>query len=188
MVRAWVGLCVLGLSMSAAAEEPPAEAEVTPIVELKYKLRFDMDGMGDQLCASTGFCDCTAEFKGAGQLVESEGVRRTFEGSWTLESNDCNPNLTPWVPSDGKAFHTVRMSADGASVDEWLVHADRTKPDRLTSGMKEGKQYWIAEMGAPLNPETGVMVHAETESQRVQIMSLTTVHNLQMTMSPPSTK
>jgi hypothetical protein len=167
------------------AAPPPKAPEVSAArtVSVQYRLEFDLS-IDESLCKMTGFCDCVAEFSGTGTEVQRDGARRTYEGSWTLESGNCNASLMPWLPTDKRAFHTVNLGADGQTVEEWVVHSKPDNHQRIASGPKEAGQYWIAEMASPVDSATGAMVYSETESQGIQGVGMTTINSLRITFEP----
>lgn len=129
------------LFLLAAAHAAPSTVQVT------YTVRYDLDAMGDRICAFTKLCDCTSTYVGAGELVATEADRLTFRGTWTRTANTCSDPLLVWTPPDGAAHHTLRHQ--GGRLTEWVVHAGANRHERLTSEMKANGQFWMNELAQP---------------------------------------
>ena len=154
-------------------------------IEVRYTVQFDVPGMLDALCPTSGLCDCTVTWAGTGTRLAAERKAEpgllTFEGTWAKVEGGCHDALELWSPTDGKAFHTLRLSPDGRSVVEWIAHRDRASIVRLHAGAKASGQVWLAEMAAPLGP-SGVARHEEKASGDVGGMSLGSTHTLVLTL------
>ena len=117
------------------------------VLELTYKVDFDLDAMGDKLCGLTKFCDCSSVYAGRGTIVEAAPDRVTFRGTWTIGENSCQDPLKVWVPADGVAFHTLWVT-DG-KVTAWVVSDEVSNAKPRKQAIKENKQFWIDELAIP---------------------------------------
>ena len=168
---------------SVALAKPMMDVSSVKSVEVNYSLSFDLDARGDAACRYTGVCDCSATFKATAKRSNVEGNRVTMKGTWVQEENTCHDSLSPWVSAKGKAFHTFRFSEDSTRLSEWLVHSDGDKVVRLEEGMKEGQQYWIADMNILFDPMTGRVNYEERESTQVSFFQIESHHQLDIVLA-----
>jgi hypothetical protein len=169
-------LFLAALTALAGPTAPPPST-----LEVAYTVSYDLPAMADRLCAMSGMCDCTVTYVGKGALVEHKGDRLTFEGTWTEAEGTCDDGFKTWVPADGKAFHTLRLSEDGAEVTEWIAHADRAATDRVTTDIKANGQVWLAGMHAALTG--GAATHSEQETGQASSLQITTAHTLKLLLA-----
>ena len=151
-------------------------AAASSSIEVTYEVAYDLPAMADSVCHMTKICDCKVTWRGTGQLVAEEGSRKTFRGTYQKVSGGCHDALELWAPADGAAFHTLRFSADGTRVTEWIAHARADATTRITSGTKAAGQVWISDMQAPL--ASGVARHQESESGDAGGIALKSQHQL----------
>jgi hypothetical protein len=156
------------LLLSAALADAPASMSVS------YSTTFDLAATVDKVCPQTGLCDCTVRYEGRGTLVEASGDRWTYQGTYKVTEGSCHSALMLWAPSDGKAFHTVRVSGD--TVTEWIAHRDRDDTTRKSTGIKEGGQVYLYAMSADI--DDGVARHSESEAGKAGPLSMTSSHSL----------
>ena len=179
----WLTMALLGGAMAAEGDDDKIrDLSTYKAIKVAYKLSFDLDSNGDATCSMTKICDCATVYEGEGKVVEVDGNRVTFEGSWKTIEDSCNEQLTMWVPFSGEAYHTVRFNRDHTKVIEWIAHGERDKVDRLTENMKSGRQYWISDMNSVVQPN-GVAIHTETESQMVSVITLSSAHHLTLRLA-----
>lgn len=162
----------------------PALAGAPSAISVTYTTKFDLPAMADQVCGSTGVCDCAVTYRGEGKLVEQSGDRWTFKGTWKQTDGRCNDAFLFWTPSDGVAYHTLRVSADGSTVTEWIAHAKASATDRLTSNIKAGGQVWLAGMQAQVDPEAHAANHFERETGDAGGIGITSEHRLTVVLTP----
>ena len=163
------------LSLSALA----ADART---VAVTYTARFDLPAAADQVCGATQICDCQVTWSGTGKLREASGDRLTFEGTWKVTAGACNEAFMLWTPTDGLAFHTVRLS--GSTVTEWIAHDQAGDTTRFESDIKSRGQVWLAGMAAQIDPATHTASHFERESGMAGPFKIATEHSLTLTISP----
>jgi hypothetical protein len=156
--------------LAAASAHPPT-------LSVSYTVAFDLDEMGDKLCALTKLCDCTSTYTGTGKLVTKEGDRATYEGTWTRTANTCADALLIWTPPDGKAFHTIR-TADGKAT-EWIVHGDATNHTKRTADIKASGQFWIDALEQPWPAERATIRQQDGTTLAAGIQ-LSTQHTLEL--------
>lgn len=181
MMVAWIWVLA---QVGWSGELPTIEDQQQVTVE--YKLAFDMDERGDAACKLTQLCDCTARYTGGGKQVRRGENFITFKGTWKNEESTCSDSFEPWAPAEETAFHTLRWDAGTKKLTEWIVHANQDKNERLESGIKEGEQYWISEMGVEttLNPETLTLTYVEKTEEKVSVLSVDTSHELTLRFKP----
>jgi hypothetical protein len=164
------------LLVGAAFAQTPLDPSSWRSVDVTYTVGFDLQGAADSVCKFTGICDCTMKLHGAGPIVASTATSATFEGVLTYEGT-CHDNLKFWIPADGKAFHTLRLSDDRAAIVEWVAHADKANSARVTSDIKAKQQVWLAEMR--LVPDaSGKGQHSEKETGDAGGLPIATEHAL----------
>lgn len=149
-----------------------------------YTARFDLPPDADQVCPMTAICDCKLTWSGTGTLREGSGDRLTFEGTWAVTEGSCNDAFVLWTPSDGTAYHTIRLSADRTTVTEWIAHDKLGDSTRFQSDIKARGQVWLTGMTAVVDGTTGTAVHFERETGDVGPFKLTTEHSLSVTLGP----
>ena len=147
-------------------------------------MKFDLPPVVDQVCGSTQICDCTATWAGAAKLREASGDRLTFEGTWALTSGSCNDAFMLWAPPDGTAFHSIRLSADKATVTEWVAHERLADSARFETDIKSRGQVWLAGMAAQIDPATHTAVHFERATGDAGPFKITSEHVLTLTLAP----
>lgn len=172
-------LLLPALVLAAPPDAEPASPPLGERVEIRYTLSYDLPAMADRLCGMSGLCDCSARFHGEGELLEQEGQRWTYQGSWVVEESDCSEDFHTWVPADGRAFHTLRMTEAGR-LSEWVAHGEREDRQRLSSDIKAGGQVWLAEMDAAPTGQPPVLRHEEQETGSASGLSITTRHKLEI--------
>ncbi len=161
---------LLAMSTTLAAEP----IDLTPIKKIEIAYTVDMAG-------------CAATYEGAGKAVTTEDKRVTFKGTWTTDTGSCLAKKGAavgtkvlWVPGDGKAFHTVRLTADGSAIEEWVVHKNAEDHERFTSGIQAKGQYWINELAGV--PADNVVTYELTEEFGLPLLGKgETKHNLKLT-------
>lgn len=166
-------MLTLLLLPAIATAEPPQQVEVV------YSVTFDLGQMGDTACQITGICDCSLTYQGGGTLARSSGSTHVFEGTWKHTEGSCTDAFMLWAPSDGVAFHHLVL--DGDTVKEWMVSKGASDA-RRSSGMKAAGQFWITGMAADIDGSTGKATHRETESSQAGGISITTKHELKLSM------
>jgi len=147
-------------------------------VTIDYEVSFELDATGDAACRITKLCDCSAVYRGEGKRAQVAEDRISFKGTWTEVKSDCHENLEPWLPEDGKAFHTLRWANDVHKVSEWVVHADRDQHQRLTSNIKKGRQYWISDIDTAIDPESRAVTYVEKSEDKVSVFTIESTHEL----------
>lgn len=167
---------LLALALAHAAPEG---------VRITYTARFDLNATGDQLCAITKLCDCTATWTGEGSAPVVDGSRVTWKGTWALSQSSCHDSFLIWTPADGTAWHTLRLSADGARVDEWVVHGTAANHTKLSTGIKAGKQFWIDGLGAPWTGKGPTEASQSDGGELAMGVRVDTTHMLQIVPSAP---
>lgn len=143
-------------------------------VELNYSVTFDLDATGDKLCGMTKVCDCNALYVGTGTLVEAQGNRLTYAGSWTVAKSDCNDAFALWVPADGKAFHSFTV---GTKLSEWVVHGEKSNHAKRKTAIQQNAQFWIDALDHPW-PAKQVSVTQQDGSELVMGVKLQANHVL----------
>jgi hypothetical protein len=132
-------------------------------------------------------CDCTLQFAGTGTLVESGGVRGTFEGTYERVGSDCNPMLNGSVyPANANTgitvYHTFRWSQDGSKLQEWIVHQDPTDITAIpiADSPKDNNQFYIQQMNASYQGTSEATTYLETDSEDQQdaLITIYTVSDL----------
>ncbi len=172
-----IGWMWVQISLASTPVEAPSldqQREVT----VEYTLSFDMDAKGDAACKMTKICDCSAVYRGEGTRVQTSSGHVSFKGTWTKVQSDCSPNLEPWVPEAGNAYHTIRWTQDARKVSEWLVHADLNQNRRLESDIKAGRQYWVSDIETAIDPATRTVTYVEKTQEMISIFSIESVHEL----------
>ena len=172
-----IGWMWIQISLATTPEEPPT-LDQQKKVTIEYTLSFDMDAKGDAACKMTKICDCSAVYKGEGSRTETSSGRVSFKGTWTKVQSDCNPNLEPWAPDNGNAYHTIRWNQDSRKASEWVVHADLNQTQRLESNIKAGQQYWVSDIETLLDPATRTVTYVERTQDKISIFSIESVHKL----------
>jgi hypothetical protein len=156
-------------------------------IEVAYEVVFDLGQLADMTCATTQICDCTASYTGTGTAVAVQGDRVTFEGRWTVAESSCNDMFLLWTGGQAAtSYHTVRFDPGHDQVLEWVAHAHKDKPDRLTEGIKAGKQAWLADMALVWDGATRTLSHTESESDSSSGIPIATKHTLTLSFGGPS--
>lgn len=134
---------------------------------------YDFDELGDSFCGlSPGLCDCSATYVGDVAYTGGAGSTLSFEGTWALDSTDCQefqaaPGRTDslakqvWFDAaDPSAFMTLRFDRAGARLVQWVVHdfEGNSHPFSEDEGIRENGQFWMACMNAPY---AGVIPYSE---------------------------
>jgi hypothetical protein len=175
------GRLLLPLAFAQTLElDPPRIAPST--VAIRYGVRFDIGT--DAICPMTQICDCEVTWEGTGKLVAVQPGALLYEGTWKQTSGHCYDALMLWSPADGKAFHTLRLSADGTAVTEWIAHAHAEDTTRFTQDIKARGQVWLAEFSAPVDPKTHVAHHTESDQSDVGGVTLASEHSLRIVLTP----
>jgi hypothetical protein len=147
-------------------------------IEVTYEVKFDLSSQADAVCAMTGICDCDVTWSGRGALVSSEGSTRTYHGTWKVARGSCNDALMLWTPTDGDAYHTVRLSDDGTSILEWIAHDRAGDTTRFADNIKARGQVWLGDFKAPINPGTHTATHQEKDTGDAGGIAIASAHTL----------
>ena len=158
--------------------DPPAIAPAQ--VAVRYTVRFDIGS--DAVCAPTQVCDCAVTWEGTGKLVSAEAGSLLYGGTWKQTSGHCHDALTLWTPTDGKAFHTLRLDRAGTAVTEWIAHARDTDTTRFTHDIKARGQVWLSDFAAPIDPKTHIAVHKESAVGEVGGVTIASEHSLRVAL------
>jgi hypothetical protein len=139
-----------------------------------YQLDISWDQAGEVICQSyfdvntpddpgpDTSCDCTATFRGKGQLQEVEETRNVYWGSWERVSSNCASapesqgaivsgmsidEATVYTNQSGEMFHTWRFDSDGTSAKSWVTHEDEDADTPcMTAGCQSAIElghFWI---------------------------------------------
>ena len=172
-------LALLTLGQTLELDPPPiAPAKVA----VRYTVRFDIGR--DEVCASTKVCDCAVTWEGTGKLLSTQAGSLLYGGTWKQTSGRCHDALTLWTPTDGKAFHTLRLDSAGTSVTEWIAHARAEDTTRFTHDIKAQGQVWLADFQAPIDPKTHIAVHSENATGDAGGVTIASEHSLRIVFTP----
>lgn len=129
-------------------------------------VQFDLrEGNGATLCDTSApivflnECFCTAAWKLEGTvLVESEGERNTYDGTWDLLWENCDPPAVGgnedfhessvwWDKVNPETYHTIRFEWDDrnqelAALREWVAHKNILQNTPSQNPFRD-KQYWV---------------------------------------------
>ncbi|MCB9665696.1 MAG: hypothetical protein H6732_16425 [Alphaproteobacteria bacterium] len=102
-----------------------------------YEVDWDGDNLANTVCQTyynVPSCACTAKYYGEGTLIESEGTRNTYEGTWELVWTDCWEVKSGLAFNDGAiwrpevkppvSYHTFRWASTLTKFTNWVAHAE----------------------------------------------------------------
>ncbi len=159
-------------------------------IDVRLSVSFDLDDLGDSLCALSTVCDCTVTYTGTGTFLEGEGPRGTWEGTWERESTDCSAvsgfATVVWNrPQNSAAYHTVRWSDDGSEVEEWIVHRDADDIDPFTTDQNQQGQFWMSALGLGFVESSPVVHYEEVQVGAAQLLQITNEFILDLDFNGP---
>ena len=160
--------------------DPPAIAPAK--VAIRYTVRFDIGR--DDVCAQAQVCDCQVTWEGTGKLLSTPAGSLLYGGTWKQTSGHCHDALTLWTPTDGKAFHTLRLDRAGTAVTEWIAHARAEDTTRFTHDIKARGQVWLSDFTARIDPKTHVAVHKESATGEAAGVTIASEHSLRIAFTP----
>jgi hypothetical protein len=150
---------------------------------LTYDLHIDVD---DALCG-LGVCDCTNHYSGDGSVSDGNGLEITFDGSFALDSTDCDESLHSedfvWTPTDGHAWHTFDFTAGAADLDSWVVHGREGDTEPMANA-HQNEQFYITAMNEPFDADNGTCTHVESETDMSQGTPIIYTHTLTIRLGP----
>lgn len=158
-----------------------------------FSMRFDVSFSPNPASCMTYLgvspCDCDARYLANGTLVEANGARNTYDGTWELLwttcalFNDQDPQTPDFTLNDSaiwrpgwrnSTYNTVHFKQGLTGIVDWIAHDGLTATSPSSNPMADA-QFWLkATNPATLDPLTWILDYSEDEVKFLDAVTVDT--------------